>query len=41
MGSHHHASEYGSNCSDVTAERVGTIFAIVGATAAGKATKPG
>jgi hypothetical protein len=30
-----------SNFRDVTAERVGTMVAIVGATATGKGTKPG
>jgi Tfp pilus assembly ATPase PilU len=29
------------NFRDVTAEKVGTVVAIVGATAAGKGTKPG
>jgi hypothetical protein len=29
------------NFRDVTAEKVGTVMAIVGATAAGKGTKPG
>jgi hypothetical protein len=29
------------NCRDVTAEKVGTVVAIVGARAAGKGTKPG
>ena len=30
-----------SNCIDRTAERIGTVVVIVGATAAGKGTKPG
>jgi hypothetical protein len=30
-----------SNCVDKTAERIGTITAIVGTTAAGKGTNPG
>jgi hypothetical protein len=30
-----------SNFRDVTAEHLGTVMAIVGATAAGKGTKPG
>ena len=29
------------NCRDVTAEKIGTVIGIVGAMAAGKATKPG
>jgi Tfp pilus assembly ATPase PilU len=29
------------NFRDVTAERIGTVIGIVGATAAGKGTKPG
>jgi hypothetical protein len=29
------------NCRDVTAEKIGTVIGIIGATAAAKATKPG
>jgi hypothetical protein len=30
-----------SNCRDATTEKIGTVIGIVGATAAGKGTKPG